>query len=123
MSVKYGILTSYFLDLRTGTSTIRRTKIYKPVYRAQALVEFALILPVLLILTMLIIQYGIIFLTINVLTNLSREGPRYAAAAPTSDTATKQRVQDVTPSNINYSDVNVSFDPVDESSTARQPGS
>ena len=50
--------------------------------RGQALVEFALVMPILLILALLTAQYGIIFRTTMGLTNLSREGARYAATAP-----------------------------------------
>jgi len=79
--------------------------------RGQALVEFALVLPVLLILTMFIIQYGIIFYTAIGLTNLSREGARFAATAPTSSDSSQpdkdilQRMKDVLPANIAWSDV------------------
>lgn len=101
---------------------MRRTKIHKPVYRGQALVEFALVLPVLMMLTMLIIQYGIIFFTINGLTNLSREGARFAAIAPTSNTVIRQHIQDVLPPNINYSDLTITISPA-EGSTVRATAS
>ena len=73
--------------------------------RGQALVEFALVLPVLLILCMLIIQYGVIFYTTISLTNLSREGARYAATAPVADDPIKTRMRDVLPGNIVWSDI------------------
>jgi Flp pilus assembly protein TadG len=85
--------------------------------RGQALVEFALVLPVLLVLTMLIIQYGIIFYTTIGLTNLSREGARYAATLPASSdddiVATQQastitRMEDVLPPSIKWSDLYIS---------------
>lgn len=92
--------------------------------RGQALVEFALVLPVLLILTMLIIQYGIIFYTTIGLTNLSREGARYAATSPTSDSSIKQRMHDVIPPNLNWDDIknNITISPA-ESSSDRLTGS
>lgn len=102
---------------------MRRTKIFKPGYHGQAVVEFALVLPVLMILALMIVQYGIIYRTAAQLTNLSREGARYAATAPTSDAAIDQRIEDVIPSNINYNDINIAFDPVSETDIRRLPGS
>lgn len=90
--------------------------------RGQALVEFALILPVLLILTMLIIQYGIISFTTSGLTNLSREGARFAATAPASDADIRQRIRNVLPPNINYNDLTITISPA-PSNDARRLGS
>lgn len=83
--------------------------------RGQALVEFALVLPLLLILTMLIIQYGIIFYTTIGVTNLSREGARYAATAPASDDDIEGRIEDVMPPNINFSDLSINISPAEGS--------
>lgn len=47
--------------------------------RGQALLEFALILPLLILLLMGIIEFGRIFNAYIVLNHLSREGARYAA--------------------------------------------
>ena len=52
-----------------------------------ALIEFALVMPLLLILALLLIQYGIIMNATNVLTNTSREGARYAALNAFKDNA------------------------------------
>ena len=93
--------------------------------RGQALVEFALVLPVLLILTMLIIQYGIIFYTSLSLTNLSREGARFAATQPassdssvisTQQSSINTRMANVAPSNIAWSDVSSTITYYDASS-------
>lgn len=92
---------------------------YKISRRGQALVEFALVLPVLLILTMLIIQYGIIAFTTSGLTNLSREGARFAATAPASDKDIKQHIRNVLPPSINYSDLTITITP-DEGTDARK---
>jgi len=82
--------------------------------RGQAIVEFALVLPVLLVLSMLIIQYGIIFYTTIGLTNLSREGARFAATQPastvaatvaTQDAAVRTRIQNVLPPSIKWADI------------------
>lgn len=50
--------------------------------KGQALVEFALILPILLLLVMGIIQFGIIFSAQMSVTNAVREGARTAAVSP-----------------------------------------
>ena len=47
--------------------------------RGAALVEFALVLPILLLLSMGIIQYGIIFNATNSVSQIAREGGRSAA--------------------------------------------
>lgn len=95
---------------------MRRSIMHKPVYRAQALVEFALILPVLLILTMMIIQYGIIFYTRNSLTNLCREGARFAATAPTTNAPILAQIANKIPPNINYSDLTITISPAEGNS-------
>lgn len=79
--------------------------------RGQALVEFALVLPVLLVLTLLIIQYGIIFYTSIGVTNLSREGARFAATAPASDDDIEERIENVMPPNIKFSDLSIVVSP------------
>jgi len=56
--------------------------------RGSTLVEFALVLPILLMLSMLLVQYGIILNTTISLTNLAREGGRYAAVNPLVTTTT-----------------------------------
>lgn len=52
------------------------------VARGSTLVEFAMVLPILLMVSMLIIQYGLILNTALALTHLAREGARYAAVNP-----------------------------------------
>lgn len=47
--------------------------------RGQAMIEMALVVSVLLVLTMGIIQYGIIYNATISLTNIARDGARYAA--------------------------------------------
>lgn len=58
-------------NIVNGASNVRR--------RGTALVEFALVLPILLLLTMGIIQYGIIFNATNSVSQIAREGGRSAA--------------------------------------------
>jgi Flp pilus assembly protein TadG len=45
----------------------------------QTLIEFAVCFPIILLLTMGLVQFGLIYNTAITLTNLSREGVRYAA--------------------------------------------
>ena len=65
--------------------------------RGVALVELALVLSILLVLSMLIIQYAIIMNTAITLTNLSREGVRYAVIHPEDDTKIKDYMYEVCP--------------------------
>lgn len=67
--------------------------------RGQALVEFALILPLLLLLVFGIIQFGFIFHAYLTVNEAAREGARLAAVkAYAEDSAIKAKVQERTPS-------------------------
>lgn len=57
--------------------------------RGQSVVEFALVLPVLMLLMLIAVDFGRLFFTTIQLTNAAREGVSYAATNPT-DTATIQ---------------------------------
>jgi Flp pilus assembly protein TadG len=70
-------------------STISRAPIRKT-RRGQSLVEFALILPVLLLIMFGVVDLGRAFYISVVLSNVAREGARYAALNPTA-TATDIR--------------------------------
>jgi Flp pilus assembly protein TadG len=74
-------------------------------HRGVALVELALVLSILLTLSLLLVQYGIIMNTAVGLTNLSREGARYAAVNPANDQAIKTYMQNVCPPSIKWSNV------------------
>jgi Flp pilus assembly protein TadG len=52
--------------------------------RAQAAIELALVLPVLMLLALLVVQYSILMNTAASITNLSREGARYAVSSGAS---------------------------------------
>lgn len=54
----------------------------------QSMVEFALILPVFLLLLLIAVDFGRLFFTYIQLNNIAREGAAYAAANPTVDNAT-----------------------------------
>lgn len=58
--------------------------------RGQAIVEMAFVVMILLSLTMGMLQYGVIYNTNIQLTNLAREGARYAAVHATESTAATQ---------------------------------
>lgn len=60
--------------------------------RGQALVELALVLPVLLVLFMGTVEFGRIFHSYLVITNASREGARVAVLGG-ADTAISDRVE------------------------------
>ena len=59
-----------------GTSPIRRHRLVER--RGQSLVEFGLVLPILLVLVVGILEFGIAFRTYQVVTNSAREGARTA---------------------------------------------
>lgn len=64
--------------------------------RGQSLVEFALVLPLLLLLLLGTIEFGRILGTYLMMVNLSREGAR-AAAVGESDTVIEERIYSATP--------------------------
>lgn len=90
---------------------MRQTKNRKSDHRGQALVEFALVLPVLIVLAVLVVQYGIIYRTAAELTNLSREGARFAATSPATNQPILDRIALVTPSDLNPSDITTTITP------------
>jgi TadE-like protein len=66
----------------TGSSAVghdRRFKISRPHARGQSLVEFAIVLPVLLVLVGGAVQFGVIFAAKNGLTQVTRDIARWAA--------------------------------------------
>ncbi|MBN2089299.1 pilus assembly protein [candidate division KSB1 bacterium] len=68
----------------------------------QSLVEFALVLPVFIIVIFGIIEFGRIWMTMNVITSAAREGVRIAAVTP-PDVA---RVQNTVQNLLNASNIN-----------------
>jgi Flp pilus assembly protein TadG len=63
--------------------------------RGQAVIEFALILPLLLLLCFGITEFGRAWMTMNILTSAAREGVRLAAVTAPDVAAVTQRVRDV----------------------------
>lgn len=64
--------------------------------RGQGLVEFALVLPMLLMVVFAIVEFGVLYQRNVMLTNASREGARVAAVGATT-AEIQARVQSVTP--------------------------
>ena len=86
-----------------GIAMTRETKLPKPVReRGTALIEFTLILPLLLILTVAVVDFGRAFFIKNVLEQAAREGVRLRAVSTTADSSlVRQRVLDVAaPANV-----------------------
>jgi len=83
----------------------------------QALIEMALVISALIMLTMGIIQYGIVYNATTSLTNITREGARYAAVkgldSSVTDDAIKARVVDIsrtTPVTLTAANVTITPD-------------
>ena len=64
--------------------------------RGQALVEFALILPVFMLVMLIAIDFGRLFFTYIQVNNAAREGAAYGAGNPTSTTGITSRAQQET---------------------------
>lgn len=79
--------------------------------RGQVMIELAIVLPVMFVLALLIVQYSVLMNTAASVTNLSREGARYAARAPESDSAIKQQVRDAVPNGITITDDDITISP------------
>ena len=61
----------------------------------QAVVEFALVLPVFLLLLLGVVEFGRIFLRLHLLTNASREGARVASLPGNLEADVQDRVSDL----------------------------
>ena len=83
--------------------------------RGQSLVEFALVLPVFIVLVMGIVDFGMALRSYVTVTNAAREGARVGivcdsgTAESTTDDAVKQRVHDYSGDLIDTSDVTVTW--------------
>lgn len=70
--------------------------------RGAELVEFAIALPVLLVLVAGIVDFGFLFQRYEVITNAAREGARLASLAPSyTDTAVRTRVREYIQTGLN----------------------
>jgi len=61
--------------------------------RGSALVEFALVAPILVVLILLMVQYGLIMNRMLTLSHAAREAARYAAVHPQDDEAIKGKAK------------------------------
>ena len=77
--------------------------------RGQSLVEFALVVPVLVVILFAIIEFGRLWMTVNVLTSAAREGARVAAVTAPNTSAAQAAAQNVlTGGKVTGASVNVS---------------
>ncbi len=86
-----------------------------------AMVEAAFVVIILLVLTLGLVQWGIIFNTSISVTNLSREGARYAAVHYGDDDAIKTYITSNLPPGIRQSDLSIGILPA-EGSADRKAG-
>ena len=79
-----------------------------------AIIEFAMVLPILMLVSMGLVQYGIIMNTIDSLHQITRQAARVAAVNPRNDSATLLKISEVCKTtSIRYSDlVNIQVLPV-----------
>lgn len=85
------------------------------------MVEAAFVVIILLVLTLGLIQWSIIFNTSVSITNLSREGARYAAVHYGNDDAIKSYITNNLPPGIKRNDLRIGIDPA-EGSADRKAG-
>lgn len=77
--------------------------------KGQSLVEFALVLPVFLLILFGIIEFGRIWMTVNVITGAAREGARVAAVTAPDASRVRSTVQSVlTATNVGGATISVS---------------
>ncbi|MFP4395846.1 MAG: carboxypeptidase-like regulatory domain-containing protein, partial [Anaerolineales bacterium] len=91
--------------------------------RGQGFLEFALILPVLLLIIVGLIEFGHIFIVYASLTNASREGTRYGIVSPTDYDGINNRVREkiILPPPEEVA-INVRYDSGPETTTFVDPG-
>lgn len=77
---------------KTNQQGIKQTPLHRE--RGQSLVEFAIILPVLLLLVLGVVDLGMGFKTYITLTNASREGVRWISIHPTDQSGARDRIAD-----------------------------
>lgn len=90
-------------------------KIFMPIKncRGNAVVEFALVLPILLVILFGITEFGRAIMTKNILHTASREGARLAAVSPISDTLSVQGrvIQVLDAANVDVKDIIITYYP------------
>lgn len=91
---------------------MRTLRHYRKDCKGNAVVEFALVLPILLLVLFGITEFGRAIMTKNILHTASREGARLAAVSPLSDTLSVQgRVVSVlSAANVTVKDIDIFYD-------------
>jgi Flp pilus assembly protein TadG len=89
--------------------------------RGQSMVEFALILPLFLVLTLAIVDLGWALKSYITVTNSAREGARFGIVC-NSDSAIQQRVHDYSDDLVDVADVAVNWNPVKPTPTTCESG-
>lgn len=84
--------------------------------KGQALVEFAIIIPILFLLIMGILQFGMMLNSYLTIENASREGAREGIAG-SSDADIRSRILAVTP-NLDHNDLTITITPDENSRSA-----
>jgi len=92
---------------------VRRLRYIGRNNRGNAVIEFALVLPILLLVLFGITEFGRAIMTKNMLFTASREGARLAAVSPLGDSLSVQaRVSDVlSASGVTAKDIVIAYDP------------
>jgi hypothetical protein len=90
--------------------------------RGSVVVEFALVLPMLLVMSLMMVQYGLILNATIIISNVTREAARYAAVHPTDDDLIIQHIKDSLPLGIKYADLGTpTISPAEGSRASDQP--
>lgn len=74
------------------TNVLGGSRARRHAHRGQALVEFALVLPVMMALLLIAVDFGRVFFSYVQITNAAREGAAYAATDPTDAAGIRARV-------------------------------
>lgn len=85
--------------------------------RGQAMIEFALVMPILMLVIFVFLQLGILLNNYLILNHLAREGARYAAVNSDYDSDTTTYVQSIIPSMINQNNLTIAVSPSEGDST------
>lgn len=81
--------------------------------RGNAVIEFALVLPILLLVLFGITEFGRAIMTKNILYTAAREGARLAAVSPISDTLSVQGrvISILDAANVDAKEITITYDP------------
>lgn len=96
-------------------------KLNLPARRGQSLVEFALVLPILLLLSVMVFDFGRVVYYSSALHNAAREGARYGIVHPNDVSGMKQTAIDYAIGlGLNFTDVDVDL-PIPDPSQSYPP--